>query len=222
MYPGYVVATAASLVIGKPVKWVETPHREPDLHRVRPRLLHEGRARAHERRPHPRRCASRCSPTRARSTPTRSRRSSSAGLFHVVTGSYDYPAAHVQVPRRVHQQGARRRRVPLLVPHHRGVVPHRAARADRRVRARHRPRRDAVQELHPARAVPVHDADRLRVRLRRLPHRVAQGARRGRLRGAARRAARRRAPRAASSASASRTSPRRSAPGRRRSTTSSA
>ena len=30
-----------------------------------------------------------------------------AGLFHVVTGSYDYPAAHVAVPRRLHEQGAR-------------------------------------------------------------------------------------------------------------------
>ena len=78
-----------------------------------------------------------------------------AGLFHVVTGSYDYPAAHVTCARRVHQQGAGRRRVPLLVPHHRGVVPHRAAGADRGLRAGHRSRRDAVQELHPARAVPV-------------------------------------------------------------------
>ena len=39
--------------------------------------------------------ARRCSPTRARSTPTPSRRSSRSGLFHIVTGSYDLPAAHV-------------------------------------------------------------------------------------------------------------------------------
>ena len=222
IYPGYVVATAASLLIGKPVKWVETPQREPHLHRLRPRLPHEGRAGAHQRRPDPRRCGSTCSPTRARSTPTRSRRKFRAGLFHVVTGSYDYPAAHIEVHGRVHEQGAGRRRLPLLVPHHRGVVPHRAARADRGLRARHRPRRDPVQELHPARAVPVRDADRVRLRLRRLPDRAAQGARRGRLREAARGAGRgaRRGP--AASASASPTSPRRSAPARRRPTTSPA
>ena len=70
---------------------------------------------------------------------------------------------------RVHEQGAGRRRVPLLVPRHRGVVPDRAARADRGLRARHRPGRAAAEELHPARAVPVRLGHRLRVRLRRLP-----------------------------------------------------
>ena len=197
------------------------PHREPHLHRVRTRLLHEGRARAHQRGPHPRAAREDAlgpgRVLRRRATDEVPRRALPRRHRQL-----RLPGRAREVPRRVHQQGAGRRRVPVFVPHHRGVVPHRAAGADRGVRARHRSRRDAVQELHPARAVPVHDADRLRVRLRRLPDRVAQGDRRGRLRGRCAPSRRRRAPRAGSSASASRTSPRRSARGRRRSTTSSA
>ena len=53
-----------------------------------------------------------------------------------MSGSYDLPAAHVAADGRVHEQGARRRRVPLLVPRDRGLVPDRAPGAERRVRAR--------------------------------------------------------------------------------------
>ena len=70
------------------------PHRQPDLDRLRPRLPHARRAGA-QGREDDRPAGARCSPTRARSTPTRSRRSSGPGLFHIVTGSYDIPAAHV-------------------------------------------------------------------------------------------------------------------------------
>ena len=164
------------------------PHREPHLDRLRPRLPHEGRAGAHQRGAHPGPAG------RDAVGPGRvlRRRATDAVQGRAV------PRGHRQLrlPRRaredagrVHQQGTRRRRLPLLVPHHRGVVPDRAPGADGGVRAGHRSRRDAVQELHPARAVPVHDADRVRVRLRRLPRRAAQGARRGRLRRAARGAA---------------------------------
>ena len=58
-----------------------------------------------------------------------------AGFFHIFTGSYDYPAAHCKVTRRVHEQGAGRRRVRVLVPHHRGRVPRRADGRLPRVRA---------------------------------------------------------------------------------------
>ena len=80
-----------------------------------------------------------------------------AGLFHVVTGSIrSTPRRTWCARRRVHEQGAGRRCVPLLVPHHRGIVPDRAAGADRGVRARIWTRPRSVQEeLHPARAVPV-------------------------------------------------------------------
>ena len=49
-----------------------------------------------------------------------------AGFFHVFTGSYDFAAAHCNVTRRLHEQGARRRGVRLLVPRDRGRVPGRA------------------------------------------------------------------------------------------------
>ena len=94
IYPGYVVATAASLVIGRPVKWVETRtenlistgfardyhmHGELALNSdgkilgLRVDMLSDNGAFF------------------ADAQPTRFK----AGLFHIVTGSYDYPAAHV-------------------------------------------------------------------------------------------------------------------------------
>ena len=94
IYPGYVVATAASLLIGRAGEVDRGPHREPDLDRLRPRLPHARRAGG-EGRPDDR---------AARQAAVRQRRllrrrtadaSSRPGLFHIVTGSYDIPAAHV-------------------------------------------------------------------------------------------------------------------------------
>src|SRR5437867_9994528 len=94
IYPGYVVATAASLLIGKPVKWVEDRSENlistgfaRDFHMkgemamrndgrilgIRVKLLSDNGA------------------FYADAQPTKFR----AGLFHIVTGSYDIPAAHV-------------------------------------------------------------------------------------------------------------------------------
>ena len=94
IYPGYVVATAASLLIGRPVKWVETRsenlistgfardyhmHGELALKRdgtmlgLRVQLVSDNGA-----------FYSDAQPSKFR-----------AGLFHIVTGSYDLPAAHV-------------------------------------------------------------------------------------------------------------------------------
>ena len=49
-----------------------------------------------------------------------------AGFFHIVCGSYDLQAVARQGQGRLHEQGAGRRRLPLLVPHHRGRLPRRA------------------------------------------------------------------------------------------------
>jgi carbon-monoxide dehydrogenase large subunit len=94
VYPGYVVATAASLLIGRPVKWVEDRtenlistgfardyHMHGDLALkqdgtmlgLRVSLLSDNGA-----------FYSDAQPTKFK-----------AGLFHIVTGSYDIPAAHV-------------------------------------------------------------------------------------------------------------------------------
>jgi aerobic carbon-monoxide dehydrogenase large subunit len=95
IYPGYVVATAASLVLGKPVKWVEDRSEN---------LISTGFARDYHMRGELAvnkdgrflglrvKMLSDNGAFYADAQPTRFR----AGLFHIVTGSYDLPAAHVE------------------------------------------------------------------------------------------------------------------------------
>ncbi len=94
IYPGYVVATAASLLLGHPVKWVETRSENlistgfaRDFHmKGELALTSDGRITAMR--------ASILSDQGAffaDAQPTRFR----AGLFHICTGSYDIPNAHV-------------------------------------------------------------------------------------------------------------------------------
>jgi len=68
--------------------------------------------------------------------------------------------------RGVHQQGAGRGGLLLLVPHHRGGLPGRADGRRARLRARPGPGRTAHAQPAPPRAVPVHLPDRLGLRLR--------------------------------------------------------
>jgi carbon-monoxide dehydrogenase large subunit len=94
VYPGYVVATAASLVIGKPVKWVESRTEN---------LISTGFARDYYMKGELAvdddgkilalkvDMLSDQGAFFADAQPTKFR----AGLFHIVTGSYDYPAAYV-------------------------------------------------------------------------------------------------------------------------------
>jgi carbon-monoxide dehydrogenase large subunit len=94
VYPGYVVATAASLLLGHPVKWIEDRSENMistgfarDFHMHGELALNaDGRIvglrtslLADEGAFH------------ADAQPSKLR----VGLFHVVTGSYDFPAAHV-------------------------------------------------------------------------------------------------------------------------------
>jgi carbon-monoxide dehydrogenase large subunit len=94
VYPGYVVATAASLLIGRPVKWIEDRsgnlistgfardfHMEGEL-----ALSAEGKMLGLRVR-----MLSDQGYAYADAQPSKFR----AGLFHIVTGSYDIPAAHV-------------------------------------------------------------------------------------------------------------------------------
>jgi len=93
IYPGYVVATAASLLIGRPVKWAEdrtgnlmSTGFARDYHMRGELALKDGKMtglRATLRSDN--------GAFYADAQPTRFR----AGLFHIVTGSYDIPAAHV-------------------------------------------------------------------------------------------------------------------------------
>ena len=213
VYPGYVVATAASLLLGRPVKWIEDRtgnlistgfardfHMEGEL-----ALTDDGKMtgdpRADALRPGLRLRGRAADEVQGRALPHRHR-------------LVRHPGRARRHRRRVHEQGAGRRRVPLLVPRHRGLVPHRAARPDRGVRARHRPGRAAAAQLHPARPVPVHVRDRLRVRLGRLRDaRWTSRSRSSATRSCARSSGARARRRAGCSGSGSRASPRSSAPG---------
>ena len=101
------------------------PHRESLDDGVRARLPHDAEIAATQRRQghglarsHPRR------PRRVR----RLRRPTKwpAGFSNIVTGSYDFPVAHLLGRRRLHQQGAGRRRLSLLVPRDRSRLCDRA------------------------------------------------------------------------------------------------
>jgi len=94
VYPGYVVATAASLLIGKPVKWIEDRtgnlistgfardfYMDGEL-----ALTNDGKMVALRVK-----MLSDQGYAYADAQPSKFK----AGLFHIVTGSYDIPAAHV-------------------------------------------------------------------------------------------------------------------------------
>jgi aerobic carbon-monoxide dehydrogenase large subunit len=94
IYPGYVVATAASLLLGRPVKWVEDRTGN---------LISTGFARDFHMHGELALNGKRMSGLKVKmlsdngaffadAQPSKFR----AGLFHIVTGSYDIPAAHVE------------------------------------------------------------------------------------------------------------------------------
>ncbi len=73
------------------------PHREPLDHGVRARLPHGDGDRLHQGRQGDGAALSTPSPTTARSTPAPTRPSGRPGFFSIITGSYDFPTAHVSV-----------------------------------------------------------------------------------------------------------------------------
>jgi carbon-monoxide dehydrogenase large subunit len=94
VYPGYVVATAASLLIGRPVKWIEDRTENlistgfaRDFHMTGDLALDE-KGKMTALRVH---LDSDNGAFFSDAQPSKFR----AGLFHIVTGSYDIPTAHV-------------------------------------------------------------------------------------------------------------------------------
>ena len=165
------------------------PLGEPDQHRLRPRLRHARRDRGDQGRQDPRH------PHQRARRPRRVQRHGRAGevpgrLLRRVHRQLRHRGRVLQDDRGLHEQGARRRRLRLLVPHHRGRLPRRADRRVPGLRAEDGPGRAADQELHPARPVPVHDEDGLGLRLRQLRADDARGDAHRRLRRAAPRAGR--------------------------------
>ncbi|HSS94297.1 MAG TPA: aerobic carbon-monoxide dehydrogenase large subunit, partial [Candidatus Dormibacteraeota bacterium] len=94
VYPGYVVATAASLLIGRPVKWIEDRNENlistgfaRDFHMTGDLALDE-KGKMTALRVH---LDSDNGAFFSDAQPSKFK----AGLFHIVTGSYDIPTAHV-------------------------------------------------------------------------------------------------------------------------------
>ena len=95
IYPGYVAATAASLLIGRPVKWIESRSENlistgfaRDYHMSGELAVNnDGKMLALRVK-----LVSDNGAFFADAQPTKFR----AGLFHIVTGSYDMPVAHIE------------------------------------------------------------------------------------------------------------------------------
>ncbi len=122
------------------------PLREPDVHRLRARLHHAQRDLRQGRQDH--------GPPSRRDR--RSRRLRQHGAADEVPGRVLPHRLRVVRPRGVaragqggvHEQGARRRRIPVLVPHHRGRLPGGAHGRRARARDEGRPDRAADEQLH--------------------------------------------------------------------------
>ena len=184
-YPGYICSAVASIVTGLPVKWVEdrienlsTTSFARDYHMTTEiAATRDGRVtalRVHILADH--------GAFDACADPSKW----PAGFSNIVTGSYDFPGRASFGRRRLHQQGAGRRRLSLLVPGDRGRLCDRARDGHHGAEARPGPGRLPHEELHQARAVPLSIRARLGIRFGRLSHGDAEGARRDRLSQAAR------------------------------------
>ena len=166
VYPGYVCAIAGSIVAGVPGQVGRGPLGEPDVDGLRARLrdarrdVLEGRqdhgpARRRDRRPRRLRQHRAADQVPRRLLPHLLRLVRARGVAREGQGG-------------LHEQGARRRGVPLLVPDHGGRLPRRAHGRRARARDEGRPDRAAHAELHRPGPVPVRDDDGLDLRLGQL------------------------------------------------------
>ena len=182
VYPGYVCSILASILLERPVKWIEDKTGNlistgfaRDVYLRRRDGAAQGRQDprrpdAHRRRP--RRVLLRRPAEQVQDRPD------ALGLRLL-----RHPGRAPDRPRHVHQQGAGRGRLPLLVPGHRGDVLPGAHGPGRGRRPRHGPGRVPADQLRPRRRLPAPHAVRLPHRLRpvrQVPRRRAGG---DRLRG---------------------------------------
>lgn len=166
IYPGYVCAIVASLLLDKPVKWMEdrsenltstgfardyimvgeiAANRDGKILAIRSNVLADHGA------------------FNAQAAPAKY----PAGFFGVFTGSYDRGRL-LSHDRGVYQQGARRGRLRVFVPHHRSGLLRRAAGGLPGLRAEDGSSRAALAESIAAQPVSVSEQDWLGVRLGRL------------------------------------------------------
>ena len=222
VYPGYVCAIVGAIVTGRPVKWMEDRSEN---------LMSTGFARDYVMR------GAIAATADGKILAVRVDVLADHGAFNADRPADQLPGrllprVHrllrprgglLPRPRRLHQQGPRRRRIRVLVPDCRGRVPGRAARRLPRARtARSTPRELRLQNLIRRRPVPLPVQDRLGLRLGRL--RAGARARRSRspaMRSSVREQAERRERGELMGDRARRSSPRRSAPVRASTWTSS-
>ena len=171
MYPGYVCCAVASLVLGRPVKWIEDRSenlqadsfaRDYHIDRRRWRPTQTARSSACEVK-----TLSDCGAADAAANPSKF----PAGLYSICTGSYDMKAAHVEVdgvytnkpPGGVaYRCSFRVTEAVHMIERMADIMAHELGRGSGRLPA---------EELHPARAVPYKSPDRMGVRQRQLPRR---------------------------------------------------
>ena len=118
-YPGYICAIVASIVTGRPVKWVED--RIENLSTTafaRDFYMETEIAATKDGKVTGLRCYTIADHGAFDACANATKWP--AGLFSIITGSYDIPGRACVGRRRLHQQGAGRRRLSLLVPRHRG------------------------------------------------------------------------------------------------------
>ncbi len=188
VYPGYVCSVVASIVTGKPVKWVEDRIENlsatsfaRDYHMTTEiAATKAGKVtalRVHVLADH--------GAFDACADPSKW----PAGFFNIVTGSYRLPDGALRGRRRLHQQGAGRRRLSLFVPRHRSRVLHRARRwTSWPQKLGMDPAELRLKNFIRREQFPYQSALGLGIRFRRLPHGDAAGDGEDRLRRAARRA----------------------------------
>ena len=165
IYPGYVIAVAASVVIGKPVKWIEDRMEN---------LQADSFARDYHI------TAELAAKKDGTITALRMKTLADHGYADAAANPSKFPAGlfshlHRLVRREeglrrggrgVHQQAARRGCLPLLVPGDGGGARHRADHRRARPGAEDGPGRAADEELHPQGEVPVQVGAGLGVRQR--------------------------------------------------------
>ncbi len=154
VYPGYVIAVAASVVIGKPVKWVEDRmenlqadsfardyHIDAEIAAKKDGTMTALRIKTLADHGY----------ADAAANPSKF----PAGLFSVVHGLVRHQARLRRGGRRLHEQAAGRDRLPLLVPGHGSRPRHRAHHGHARPGAQDGPGRHPAEELHPQGQVPL-------------------------------------------------------------------
>ncbi len=121
VYPGYVMSILASILLERPVKWIEDKSGNlistgfaRDIYLDGEMALRkDGKilaVRMHTDSDHGA-FFSDAQPSKFK-----------IGLLHSAFACYDIPVAHLTARGHLHQQGARRGRLPVLVPGHRGDV----------------------------------------------------------------------------------------------------